>query len=177
MNNSENNKENKISVADYLNDKYDLEITYTPFDSKMLIVSHIMDGVIKAVGGLNTTLLRRVFIETLVETITNIDMKITDENDLQGFDQLLFHNKLDELISDLGIEYVEFKKILDERVQDYIRIETNPAVTITQIYNQVKDYMNIVLDYVSEHIQGIDVEHLARQLATAVNKGDDSVES
>jgi len=88
INNNEINKENndKISVAEYLNNKELLVLTYLPFDTKMEIVSNIINSVTNSVGGLNTTLMRRVSTEVFIESITNIDLNIVDENNLKGFD-------------------------------------------------------------------------------------------
>ena len=92
MDNKNMNESNtKISVYDYYNDNNKLEITFTPFDTKLQIVSNIISEVIKSVGGINTSLLRRISTEIFIETITNIDMKIQDENGLSGFDQLYFY--------------------------------------------------------------------------------------
>lgn len=166
------NKENinKISVSEYLGDYSLLEVSYIPFDTKLSIVSNILSNTINAIGGLNTSLLRRIATEVIIENVSNIDMNIEDENGLKGYDQLCFNNELNRLISLLGNEYVEFKHILDERVEDYIRIETNPSVTIDSIYNQIKNYFNVMMDYISERIQNIDVDELAEQLKPVIEK-------
>ena len=167
---NEDVKKEKISVADYLGDRYLLELRYTPFDVKMGVVSEIMNNVISTIGGLNTTFLRRIATETFITTITNIDMNVADENGLKGFDQLCFTGSLEELKSDMGAEYAEFERILNERVQDYIRMETNPSVTIQGIYNQVSSALNSVMDVLSEQIKGIDVEQLGKMISDAVEK-------
>lgn len=85
---------NKISVTEYINNNDLLVVTYLPFDTKMNIVSHILNSIISSVGGLNTSLLRRISTEVFINSITNIDMNIEDENGLRGFDTLLFTGKL-----------------------------------------------------------------------------------
>ena len=164
------NDNDKISVAEFLKDKSLLTVSYIPFDTKMQIVSTVFSEVINVVGGLNTPLIRRISTETFIGTISNIDMKIRDENNLDGFDQLCFHQELDNLIYLLGNEYNEFQKILDERIADFIRVETNPAVTINSIYEQIKTYVNTALDYISNNIQNIDVEKLSEQLLPLIEK-------
>ena len=154
----------KISVSDYLRDNTLLEVKYLPFDVKLDIVSQVINNVIKSVGGLNQSLLRRVSTDIFIESITNIDMGLKDENDLEGFDQLCFHGELDNFINALGNEYQELVLILNERVNDYIRIETNPSVTIMKIYEQVTAYMGQLLDSISEYIQNVDVEKLSDEL-------------
>lgn len=165
-----NVNENKISVMDYLDNHMLLRINYTPFDTKMEIVGHMLTSMAKALGGINTTFLRRLSTETFIEAITNIDMNIPDENGLKGFDQLCYHSELNNLIHIIGSEYDEFSKILEERLSDYIRVETNPAVTINAIYDQVKDYYNNVLNFLSEYIQNIDVEKLSKIMQPVISK-------
>lgn len=152
---------NKISAIEYINNNELLEVNYIPFDQKMQVVSNVLSEVINSVGGLNTTLLRRISTEVFIETITNIDMSIVDDNGLGGFDQLCYNNQLDTLKSIISREYDEFEKILSERVSDYIRIETNPAVTISNIYDQIKVYYNNIMDYLSSRIQDIDVDNIS----------------
>lgn len=166
----------KISVKDYINNRELLEITYLPFDRKMEIVSHVLNGVIQSVGGLNTSLLRLVSTEVFIEAVSNIDLSIEDENGLKGFDQLCFNNKLHDLENDLAGEYAELRKILDERTSDYIRIETNPAVTINTIYSQIKDGYNKVMDFISNQIQNIDVDELIKYAGTVAPQINDVVQ-
>lgn len=153
--------DNKISVKEYVENKNLLEVNYVPYDNKLQIVSHVLNGVVSSVGGLNTSLLRRIATEVFIESISNIDMSIEDENGLGGFDQLCYLGELSGLKAMMGNEYIEFQTILDERVQDYIRTETNPAVTINAIYNQVTDYAKMAMDYISSQIQNIDVEKVS----------------
>ena len=99
----------------------------------MEIAGYVLRGVTQALGGLNSSMLRRVATEVFIENITNIDLNIEDENGLKGFDQLCYSRELDKLLLYLGDEYTEMKRILDEYVSDYIRTETNPSVTINMI--------------------------------------------
>lgn len=158
-------EENKISVHEYLDDAEKLEVTYIPFDDKLKIVSKIIRGIINSTGGLNSSLLRRISTEVFIESITNIDLSIEDEDNLSGFDQLCYHRELDKLIALLGDEYKEFKRILDEHVDDYVRIETNPAVTINAIYDQIMERIGSMLDYLSNQIQNVDIEELTTTLS------------
>ena len=161
--------ENKISVMDYVNDNDLLEVSYIPYDEKMQIVSHVFNSVINSVGGLNTSILRRISTEVFLESITNIDLGVEDENGLKGFDQLCYLGELDQLKIFLGNEYIEFQKILDEHVQDYIRMETNPALTINAIYNQLSEYAKIAMDYISNQIQNIDADQVAETVTKFIS--------
>ena len=166
----------KISIKEYIDNNELLEMEFIPFDTKMEIVSQVINQVIKTVGGLNTSLLRRISTEVFVEAITNIDMSMEDENGLGGFDQLYFYNKFDDFIGLINREYSQFAQILDERIADYIRIETNPSVTIQAIYKQVSDYLGTAMDYLSDKIQNIDVEEFGETLkdiaSLTLNGGD-----
>ena len=161
---------NKYSATEFIEDNSILEVQYLPFDSKLQIASQVLMGVIDAVGGLNTSLLRRVATETFIEAVSNIDMNIEDENGLKGYDQLCFYRQLDNLAAFLGYEYEELWNILNERVQDYIRTETNPAVTINAIYNQIKEYWEVAMNYISSTVKNVDVEKLTSQLSSLINK-------
>ena len=163
---------NKISVTEYINNNDLLVVTYLPFDTKMNIVSHILNSIISSVGGLNTSLLRRISTEVFINSITNIDMNIEDENGLRGFDTLLFTGKLNQLKSALDREYSELELILDERVNDYIRTETNPSVTINAIYDQIRAYLNTAMDYLSERIKDIDVSQIANELTQYISNNE-----
>lgn len=160
----------KISISEYLEDNSLLEVIYIPFDSKLQIVSHVLNGMLKAIGGLNTSLLRKISTEVFIESITNIDMNIEDENGLKGFDQLCFHNELNNLTTLLGSEYIQLTQILNERVADYVRTETNPAVTINAIYDQVMERLTAALDLASGYIQKIDVEQLTKAIGTITSQ-------
>ena len=157
---------NRISVKEYLENEELLEATYLPFEDKLRIVSNTIRELVNTLGGLNTTMLRRVSTETFITAISNIDMSITDENGLSGYDQLCYHGVLDNLKYRLGNEYEEFERMMDERVDDYIRTETNPAVTINAIYAQVADLFNQAMDYLSKQIQNMDAE----QVMTAISQ-------
>lgn len=156
----------KISVDDYIADKSLLHLTYIPFDNKMEIISQIINGVIKSVGGLNSSLLRRISIEIIIESISNIDMNAINKSGLKGFDELLYRSELNNLVELLGDEYMEFNRILNERISDYIRIETNPAITIEKIYEQLKTYISSTLDYMTSKIQEIDLEEFADAISS-----------
>jgi len=67
---------------------------YIPFDNKLQIVSHIVQGLIDATKGINTALLKRISKEVFIESITNIDLNIIDENGLKGYDQLCYAKEL-----------------------------------------------------------------------------------
>ena len=168
--NTVSNDKNKISVSEFIDNKSLLEVSYLPFDSKMQLVSTIFSEVINVVGGLNTALLRRISTEAFINAISNIDMSIKDDTGLDGFDQLYYHREFKNLVSLLGEEYTELQTILTERLNDYIRTETNPAITINSIYEQVKTYFNTALDYISTNIQNIDVEKLTEQLSPLMEK-------
>lgn len=167
-------EDGKISVQEYLADKSLLNVVYIPFDDKLSIVSRILNGLVGATQGLNSSLLRRISTEVFIEALTNIKMNVVnEENGLDGFDQLLFTQELDSLKMMLGAQYEEFEDILDEYVQDYIRTETNPSVTIQAIYDQVLKFANQITEYLTNTLSSVDVEELTSTLAqlAALNGG------
>ena len=168
-------EENKITVQEYLNNKDLLEATYIPFEDKLTIVSNTIRGSVDALGGLNQTMLRRVATEVFITSITNLDMVTVDENGLSGYDQLCYKDELFPLINKLGNEYEEFQRIYDERVEDYIRTETNPAITINAIYSQVADVFTSIIEQLSNQIQNIDVEQLLSSVSQLVPQKDGEI--
>jgi len=76
----------------------------------------------------------------------------------------------------LGDEYSEFESILSDYLADYIRVETNPAITINAIYNQITQFASVVADYLSERIQNMNIEDVTSALSklAAMNGGVDS---
>ncbi len=174
---SENNRISKISTLDYIEDPSKLQIMYVPFDTKMQIAGHVVSSIAKAIGGMNSSLFRRISIEVIIENITNIDMTVKDENELAGFDQLLYYKKLDGLLETLGDEYNEFKKIIDERFSDYLRTETNSALTLEHIYSEVKSYFEILIEQVNKYLNSINIDGLNEQTVSPFVEVGDSDES
>ena len=158
----------RISVSEYLKDNSLLQFNYIPYDKKIDIVSHVFSGVIQAVGGLNSTLLRMVKIEAIIENVTNLDLKIPGEDDLKGLDLLIYTNELPTLIQLMGREYEEFDKMFEEYTADYIRMETNPAVTIEAIYNRIAEQGTVIIDFLQEQIKNVDVEQFSSLLLNVI---------
>lgn len=161
-------KDNKISVKEYIEDKGLLRGTYVSFNDKITIMSHVISELVNSIGGLNTSMLRRLATEVIIESISNIDMATTDENGLSGYDQLCYMNELDDLKMRLGNEYDEMERILDERIDDYIRTETNPAITINAIYSHVTDTLSDVIELIRKQIQNINVEELMQNISQLI---------
>ena len=163
----------KISVKDYIENKEMLELSYIPYDKKIDIVSGVFSGMIQTLGGLNTTILRVISLQTIIENVTNIDLKIQDEESgLQGFDYLMYTDELRNLIDLMGREYTEFMKIFDEYKTDYIRMETNPALTISNIYDQISKYASVIIEFLQEQIKNMDIEQLSAFLVDIAKKQD-----
>ena len=68
--------ENKISVKEYLDNKELLNGIYIPFDTKTQIVSRVVRGLVDSTGGIMSSILRRIFTEVVIESISNIDMNM-----------------------------------------------------------------------------------------------------
>lgn len=149
----------KISVMDFINDNSLLEVNYIPFDQKLLTVSMMLNNFIDNGTIENSSIIRRISTEIFIETISNIDLTIKDENGLEGYDQLYYNNEMDLLKQLLGFEYVEFENILNERISDYYRTESNSAFAIRYIYDRIVDILGSLngnatnddnKDYISE---------------------------
>ena len=160
--------DNKISVKEYLDDRGLLEVTYVPFDDKVSIISHVVRSLIKATGGINSSMLRRISTEVVIESISNIDLSVLDENQLTGFDQLCYTNELANLERQLGNEYKEFMKILDEYISDYKRVETNPAITISRIYSNIVDFCGQMIGYISENLDDENMQKLVETISQSI---------
>ncbi len=109
----------KISVLDYVNNNDLLEIRYIPFETKLRIIDSIITEIIEKEKTINTSLIRRISIQIFIENSTNIDLSSTDDNNLDGFNQLYYYNALESLTRFIGNEYSEFLLILKERISDY----------------------------------------------------------
>ena len=130
---------NRISVMDFINDNSLLEVTYTPFDQKLEIVTRILNATIETVGEINTSIVRKISTQVFINNITNIDLSVKDKNGLDGYDQLCYCNQLDVLKSLISSEYIEFETILTERISDYARVMNSPVYAIGKTYDLALD--------------------------------------
>ena len=111
---------NKISMKEYFDNNELLEVSYIPFDIKLQIISIIIQTLVSDYGHINRSIIRRVSIETIIESLTNIDMKLDCDNGLKGFDYMYYiKNGFMHLISNFEDQYDEFQKILEEQIADY----------------------------------------------------------
>ena len=138
---------NKINVDEYLENKELLELKYIPFDVKYEIISTLITGFIKIVGGINSALLKRIVIETIIENVTNIDLTSVSETGLKGYDQLCYKNELNNLIDLIGNEYKIFYSMYEDYVSDYIRSENNPSFAISNIYGEIKEGIKYIIEH------------------------------
>ena len=163
----------KISVNEFLNNSDLLEITYTPFYTKLQIVTKILNSVINATGEINTSIIRRISTQVFIENITNIDMSIKDENDLDGYDKLCYLNKLSDLKKLIGLEYIEFENILNERLMDYIRIETNPTYAVSEIYKMASNNTDALSTLLLDKSKDVEIDELVSQIGEINSEGTD----
>ena len=135
--------ENKISVSEYLNNKELLEINYTPYDIKNNIVDAILSQVIVKDGlhKINSVLLNRVSIHIFIESITNIDMSIKSDKNLDGYDELCFNNELEELLEIINDEYSRFKYILKLKIDDLNRYSNSTSATLVSLKRSVVEFI------------------------------------
>lgn len=127
----------RISVKEFLEDKELLELTYIPYDKKVEICETIIEqcsSEFENYHTLNSALLERVKKEIFISSITNLDFSIKDENGLDGYDQLCYHNMLNDLIEDCDYLYDQFEEIFQLMLNDY----RSDVLSIRGYFNSLK---------------------------------------
>lgn len=163
--------ENKISVSEYLNNKELLEINYTPYDIKNNIVDAILSQVIVKDGlhKINSVLLNRVSIHIFIESITNIDMSIKSDKNLDGYDELCFNNELEELLEIINDEYSRFKYILKLKIDDLNRYSNSTSATLVSLKRSVVEFIKQKSDEINQFITNIDTQVISDNLKVLIN--------
>ena len=164
--------ENKISVIQYIENEDLLEINYTPYSVKKEIVNTIVSQVTDKgdMRTIDTALLNRVSCEIFIESITNIDMSIEDENKLSGYDLLCMNNKLDDLLFEVSDEYGRFVEILECVVSDFIRNNNSTSATLLFIMNKIVNFGKEKIEELNNYINNINVKDIADELKTLIDK-------
>jgi hypothetical protein len=163
--------ENKISVSEYLNNKELLEINYTPYDIKNNIVDAILSQVTVKDGlhKINSVLLNRVSTHIFIESITNIDMSIKSDKNLDGYDELCFNNELEELLEIINDEYSRFKYILKLKIDDLNRYSNSTSATLVSLKKSVVEFIKQKSDEINQFITNIDTQAISDNLKVLIN--------
>lgn len=164
--------ENKISVSEYLDNRELLEINYTPYDIKENIVDVILSQVIvkkDELQKINSVLLNRVSTHIFIESITNIDMSVKSENNLDGYDELCFNNELEELLEIIDDEYSRFEYILKLKIDDLNRYSNSTSATILSLKKSIVNFIKQKSDEVNQFITSIDTQAISNNLKVLIN--------
>lgn len=162
--------ENKISATEYITNEELLEVSYVPYIAKKEIVDTILSQVIKSgdMNTIDTALLERVSCEIFIESITNINMSISSEDGLSGYDVLCMNNMLDSLISEIEEEYFRFHEILEYKVSDFIRNNNSTAATLLSIINRFVNWGKEKSKELTKQIENIDVKNVSESLKNLI---------
>jgi hypothetical protein len=163
--------ENKISVREYLDNKELLEINYTPHDIKNNIVDVMLSQVVVRDGlqKINSVLLNRISTQIFIESITNIDMSVKSDKNLDGYDELCFNNELEELLEIISNEYSRFEYILKLKIDDLNRYNNSTSATILSLKKSVVDFVKKKSDEINQFINNIDTQTISNNLKVLIN--------
>lgn len=164
--------ENRISVAEYLENDELLEINYTPYDVKINIVDVILSQVVTEgdMRKIDSAFLHRISTQVFIESITNIDMSIKSEHDLNGYDLLCLNNELDALIDIISDEFERFEDILRLKVDDFYKYNTSTSATLLSLKNTVSKFINKKSDEINELIENLDTVSISDKLKNIINE-------
>ena len=164
--------ENKISVAEYLEDNELLEIKYTPYDVKSSIVDVILSQVTtkEEINKIDSALLYRISTQVFIEAITNIDMSIVSEENISGFDLLCLYDELDSLIDTIAEEFDRFEDILQLKVDDFHRYNTSTSATLLSLKKALSKFTKTKSDEMNELIQNLDTAAISNKLKNIINE-------
>lgn len=165
--------ENKISVKEYLDNKALLRVkNYIPYVNKVAIIDAIMKEVSKNINGtysLDSVLLDRIKMQIFIESYTNLDLSIMD-NELDGYDLLKLNKEFYLLLDTFNDEYKELEEILKLRVNDYIRDKASVKGTLSYKVDHLLDYIDMKFPSIIDTINGIDVQTIISNIANALDK-------
>ena len=164
---------NKISVKEYLENNELLEvIDYISYVDKVNIVDSIMKQVcvsINSTYNLDSVLLDRVKTQIFIEKCTNLDLSIIDEN-LDGYDLLKKTGNFDKIINLINNELLEFERILQLRINDFIRDKASVKGILSYKIEKVIDCINVKTPTILERIENIDVKSMINNFSLTLDK-------
>lgn len=164
--------ENKISVSEYLDNKELLEIKkYIPYVEKVNIVNSIMKQVCRNTSGLysvDSVLLDRIKKQIFIEQLTNLDLSILSDN-LDGYDLLMVNNDMNNILLSITAEYKELDRILELRVNDFLRDKTSISGFLHYKTERVLDYINSNVPVLLEKIDKIDTKSIIDSLSKSLD--------
>lgn len=160
----ESDNNTKISVENYLASPELIEVYYVPYETKVNICNVILNQVIKKDGCMyyiDSALLDRVKTQVVIESITNLDLSIKDENGLDGYDLLCKENELSNLIDFISYEYNKFDEIIKFKVQDFYNSNGSISGFLHFTKKEIINKYNEIMDSFTKFISNINAKDVA----------------
>ena len=162
----------RISVEQYLKNNELLDFVYITYEEKVEICKEILKqctNIFNDYSTIDSVLLNRVKDEIFINAITNLDFSEKNNLGLNGYDQLCYENKLNDLIEKCGYLYSQFDEILDLLLKDYYHNEGSLRSYIHNLKNSIKAYIAFERDSISDFIQGLDPQKIVDNLTRIMN--------
>ena len=156
----------RISVKEYAENRNLLELNYVPYEQRVEICRTILSQCINLddYASVDSVLLDRVKTEIFISSITNLDFSETDENELDGYDQLCYYELLDETIDLCGSFYKQFEHILELMLKDYADNEASLKGYLNTQKNNLVESVSSIAEKFSTLIEGLDAQEIAKFL-------------
>lgn len=163
----------KISVKQYLENKELLKLNnYIPYHKKVKIIDSIMKQVCIVINGtynLDSVLLDRVKMQIFIEQCTNLDLSIMFEN-MDGYDLLKKEKYYDLILFDIQDELTEFERILQLRIDDFIRDKASVKGILNYKIESMYNYINLKIPEVLDRVEKIDIESITKNFSMVLDK-------
>lgn len=156
----------KISASEYVSDKTLLKLNYIPHNTKVSIINTIMAQTLKSDSVVDWVLLDRVSTQIFIETITNLDLSVTDDQGLDGYDTLMFHGVMNNVIESCGTEYQIFRDILKAKVDAYEKANYSTSTAILMVAQRAEAKIDAILSSLIDKVEGLNVDNVASKLET-----------
>ena len=161
----------KITVSEFRQDPSKLEINdYIPYIKKIELIDLIMGQVTTNNNGfytIDSLLLDRIFTQIIIENCSNLSLRETDIDGLDGYDQLIKYGLLDSVISKFIDEWNEFKRILNFRINDY---KENKASTRSYLNSKVESIYEFICDKIPKFVNSIDTDKIISKLSNQIEE-------
>jgi hypothetical protein len=163
----------KVSVSDYLLNKEILDVKlYIPYSKKVDIIDAILNEVCVNTNGLfslDSVVLDRVKIQIFIETYTNLDLSLINEDDLDGYDLLIMNNELNNIINKFDTEYQELERILNLRLTDYLRDKSSLKGFFNYKLEKFIDFIDYKVSNLIDGINTLDVEKVTKSISIVLD--------
>ena len=106
----------KISVAEFIENMDLLQTYYTPFYKKVELINFILDSINGSFDGIS---IYRICAQAFIENMTNLDLSVKNDENLDGFDQLCRKGLIESFTS--LPEYKMFERLFHMRMEDISR--------------------------------------------------------